>query len=172
MSKPSVRRRRGSLNRRRNAATSTIPPASDYELEMITRTCPGYNLGKAYKAVSRTFEQEFRSSNLTSAQFALLVNIGRHEPATGSEVAARLGSDLSTVSRTIALVVERGLVCEQRGSDRRVRMYRLTDEGRDALREAIPKWRRATEKALSEMSGAGWRRTLRQLRSLSMQAEQ
>jgi DNA-binding MarR family transcriptional regulator len=138
---------------------------------MITRTCPGYNLGKAYKAVTRTFEQEFRSSNLTSAQFALLVNIGRHEPATGSEVAARLGSDLSTVSRTIALVVDRGLVCEQRGDDRRVRMYRLTDEGRAALTEAIPKWHRATEKALSEMDSGAWRRTLRQLRSLAALGE-
>lgn len=138
---------------------------------MITRTCPGYNLGKAYKAVTRTFEQEFRSSNLTSAQFALLVNIGRSEPATGSDVAARLGSDLSTISRTIALVVERGLVCEERGSDRRVRMYRLTDEGRAALAEAIPKWRRATQKALSEMNSGTWQKTLRQLRSLSALGE-
>lgn len=136
------------------------------ELEQITATCPGYNLGKAYKKVTREFEKEFRESNLTLAQFALLVNIGRGEPATGSEVAARLGSDVSTISRTIELLVQRGLVSQQRGADRRVRVYSLTDAGREALAEAIPQWRRARRRTLEGIDRRAWRTTLRQLRAL------
>ncbi len=136
-------------------------------LEHITDTCPGYNLGKAYKRVTREFEKEFRSSDLTLAQFALLVNIGRDEPASGSDVALRLGSDLSTVSRTIELLVTRGFVAQERGEDRRVRLYRLTAEGRAALAEAIPKWRRARYQVLSRLDHRSWRRTLRQLRALA-----
>ncbi|MFW5789415.1 MAG: MarR family winged helix-turn-helix transcriptional regulator [Spirochaetota bacterium] len=136
------------------------------ELERITATCPGYNLGRAYKKVTREFEKEFRESRLTLAQFALLVNIGRGEPATGSEVAARLGSDVSTISRTIELLIDRGLVRQERGVDRRVRVYSLTDAGREALEEAIPKWRRAKRRTLEGIDRAAWRTTLRQLRAL------
>jgi DNA-binding MarR family transcriptional regulator len=163
-----VRLRRGTKNQRRRRP-SRKPPRRPYpnELELVTATCPGYNLGRAYKMVTRIFEREFRSSNLTLAQFALLVNVGRDEPATGTEIANRLGSDLSTVSRTLDVVVDRGLVCEQRGTDRRVRLYRLTDEGRAALDEALPKWRRAKEATVSQMDQRAWRRTLRQLKELS-----
>jgi DNA-binding MarR family transcriptional regulator len=137
------------------------------ELELITATCPGYNLGKAYKRVTREFEQEFRDANLSLAQFALLVNIGVDEPATGTEIANRLGSDISTLSRTIDLLVKRGLVLQNRGEDRRVRVYCLTGAGRDALNEAIPKWRWAKRRTLASLGPAEWRRTLRLLRRMS-----
>lgn len=162
--------------RRRPSAASAAPDLlrprradqrHDNVLELIVATCPGYNLGRAYKKVTREFEQEFRSSNLTLAQFALLVNIGRREPATGSEIAQRLGSDLSTISRTIELVVDRGLVSQERGQDRRVRVYRLTEQGHQALAEAIPKWRRARQRSLSHVDRQVWQQTLRQLRHLA-----
>ncbi|MFW5782940.1 MAG: MarR family winged helix-turn-helix transcriptional regulator [bacterium] len=140
--------------------------ASANELELITATCPGYNLGKAYKYVTREFEKEFRESNLTLAQFALLVNIGRREPASGSDVANRLGSDVSTVSRTIDLLVKRGLVLQQRGEDRRVRVYCLTNAGHAALSEAIPQWRRAKRATLAGLDRRAWSVTLRQIQKL------
>ncbi len=136
------------------------------ELEFVTDTCPGYNLGKAYKRVTREFESEFRDSGLSLAQFALLVNIGRGEPASGSQIARRLGSDLSTLSRTIELLVKRGLVAQRRGEDRRVRIYSLTEAGRASLAESLPKWRTAKHRTLREIDGSQWRRTLRQLRQL------
>lgn len=141
--------------------------AAAEELEFITATCPGYNLGKAYKRVTREFEHEFRDSNLSLAQFALLVNIGRDEPASGTEIANRLGSDISTLSRTIDLLVKRGLVMQKRGADRRVRVYCLTESGHGALAEAIPKWRRAKRRTLSGIEPSAWRQTLRRLRRLS-----
>jgi DNA-binding MarR family transcriptional regulator len=166
--RPGVRLRRRTKNQRRRRPFRK-PPTHKYpnDLELVTATCPGYNLGRAYKMVTRIFEREFRSSNLTLAQFALLVNIGRGEPTTGTEIANRLGSDVSTVSRTLDVVVERGLVWEQRGKDRRVRLYRLTDEGRGALEETLPKWRRAKEATVSQMDQRKWHQTLRQLKELS-----
>ena len=172
-------RTRTRLGRRRSTRRSQIAPlpqgrpfrtaarrSPENELEFITATCPGYNLARAYKRVVREFELEFRDSNLTLAQFALLVNIGRDEPATGTEVAARLGSDLSTISRTIELLVQRELVVQARGKDRRVRVYRLSETGRAALAEVIPKWKRAKKRTLGRLDRATWRTTLGQLRSL------
>lgn len=174
----SYRRSFGSNTKnRQKRKTRAVPPRTHLhrdrwsrrlanELEQITATCPGYNLGKAYKHVTREFEKEFRDSNLTLAQFALLVNIGRDEPASGTEVAFRLGSDLSTISRTIELLIKRGLVLQKRGEDRRVRVYCLTDEGNAALAEAVPKWRRAKRATLLKIDRRVWNTTLRQIQKL------
>ncbi len=137
------------------------------DLDQVIMLCPGYNLGKAFKRVSRRFEEEFRSGDLSLSQFAMLVNIGVREPATGTDVAERLGSDISTVSRTIEPLVERGLVHQKRGSDRRVRVYRLTDSGRAALASALPRWKRAKAAVLSPLRGRGWSETLANLRRLA-----
>ncbi|TVQ27033.1 MAG: MarR family transcriptional regulator [Spirochaetaceae bacterium] len=137
------------------------------DLEQVIMFCPGYNLGKAFKRVSRLFEEEFRSGELTLSQFAMLVNIGVREPATGTDVAERLGSDISTVSRTIEPLVERGLVQQARGSDRRVRVYRLTDAGRAALTRALPRWKRAKSAVLAPLRGRGWDTMLANLRRLA-----
>lgn len=130
-------------------------------------TCPGYHLGKAYKKVTRIFEEEFRSSDLTLPQFAVLVNTGITETATGTEIAERLGSDLSTISRTMEIVVRRGLVEQQRAADRRVRVYRLTAQGREVLRDALKKWRRAKRRVLSEVDSETWSGTLETLQQIA-----
>lgn len=160
------------IRRRRQSSRRTVPdPPHDPDslpraLELITEICPGYNLGKAYKRVSRAFELEFRSGDLTLPQFALLVNIGREEPATGTEVAERLGSDVSTVSRTIEAVVQRGLVRQSRGTDRRVREYRLTEAGREELRNAIPRWHEAKDRVLEKVGTHSWNSTLHILKQV------
>jgi DNA-binding MarR family transcriptional regulator len=94
------------------------------------------------------------------------VNIGREEPATGTEVAERLGSDVSTVSRTIEAVVQRGLVRQSRGTDRRVREYRLTEAGREELRNAIPRWHEAKDRVLEKVGTHSWNSTLHILKQV------
>ncbi|MFO8064967.1 MAG: MarR family winged helix-turn-helix transcriptional regulator [Spirochaetota bacterium] len=136
-------------------------------LQTVIKTCPGYNLGKAYKKVTRLFEEEFRSSDLTLPQFAVLVNTGLTESATASEIAERLGSDLSTISRTMELLVRRGLVEQSRAQDRRVRVYRLTPSGRAAVDGTLPKWRNAKQRVLEDVDPVAWKTTLHTLRQLA-----
>ncbi|MFP4206787.1 MAG: MarR family winged helix-turn-helix transcriptional regulator [Spirochaetaceae bacterium] len=139
----------------------------DPELQRVVDTCPGYHLGKAYKKVTRIFEEEFRTADLTLPQFAVLVNIGITETATGSEVAERLGSDLSTISRTMENLTRRGLVGLERAQDRRVRVYSLTPEGRALLDEALVRWKRAKHRVLSEIDTTTWYETITTLQRLS-----
>jgi DNA-binding MarR family transcriptional regulator len=152
---------RRAMSRRRHVR------AYDEELQNVVDTCPGYSLGKAYKKVMRIFEDEFRSSNLTLPQFGVLVNTGISESATGSEIAERLGSDLSTISRTMENVVRRGLVEQTRAEDRRVRVYRLTPKGRAVLDEALVKWKRAKRKILEDVDSRSWQETMATLRQMA-----
>lgn len=165
-SRPSRRNARGGRIHCAHKPRRKRHPALNRELERVIETCPGYNLGKAYKNVTRLFEEEFRASELTLPQFAVLVNIGVTESATASEVAERLGSDLSTISRTMDIVVRRGLVEERRGQDRRVRVYRLTPEGQRTLNEALGQWKRAKRRVLAHVDSRSWHATLTSLHQL------
>ena len=136
-------------------------------LQFVLDNCPGYNLGKAYKRVTRRFEEEFRSRDLTLPQFAVLVNTGVDEPASGSDIARRLGADLSTTSRTIDVLERRGLVNETRGQDRRVRMYELTASGRSALEEALEKWDEIRREIVDELDEEERHATLSTLKKLT-----
>ncbi|MFP4302950.1 MAG: MarR family winged helix-turn-helix transcriptional regulator, partial [Spirochaetaceae bacterium] len=151
---------RKSWEARRKKRSRRTLEASRETLQFVLDNCPGYNLGKAYKRVTRQFEEEFRSSELTLPQFAVLVNTGVDEPASGSEIARRLGSDLSTTSRTMDVLERRGLVKESRGEDRRVRMYELTKAGCTALDEALSKWNRVRLRITEEVDQKEWETTL------------
>lgn len=76
---------------------------------------------------------------LTVAQWRVLVIVGRSSAgASVSDVAARLGSELSPASRLIGRLERRGLVATSKSErDRRVTRVRLTDRGRAIRREVF-----------------------------------
>jgi DNA-binding MarR family transcriptional regulator len=152
--------------RRKKKPKRTLRSDRD-DLQFVLDNCPGYNLGKAYKRITREFEEEFRSSELTLPQFAVLVNTGVDEPASGTEIARRLGSDVSTTSRTMDVLERRGLVKEGRGEDRRVRMYELTAAGRTSLNEALSKWDHVRRRIIEGLDQEDWQTTLDTLKKLT-----
>jgi len=90
---------------------------------------------------------------LTLPQWRALVIVGR--TATGSsisDVAERLGSDLSPTSRLIGRLERRGLVATGKTDrDRRVTRVRLTDEGRALRRQVIERRRELLAEVLASV---------------------
>ncbi|MEA2546323.1 MAG: hypothetical protein QOI09_1596 [Chloroflexota bacterium] len=76
--------------------------------------------------------------DLTFAQWRVLVVVGESpKGATVTEVAARLGADISPVSRLVSRLARRGVVRARKDDqDRRVTRVTVTDEGRE-LRETV-----------------------------------
>ena len=76
--------------------------------------------------------------DLTFAQWRVLVVVGeRPNGATITEVAARLGAEISPVSRLVSRLARRGVVKARKDDqDRRVTRVTVTEEGR-ALRETV-----------------------------------
>jgi len=76
--------------------------------------------------------------DLTFAQWRVLVVVGeRPNGATITEVAARLGAEISPVSRLVSRLARRGVVKARKDDqDRRVTRVTVTDEGRE-LRETV-----------------------------------
>jgi len=76
--------------------------------------------------------------DLTFAQWRVLVVVGeRPNGATVTEIAARLGAEISPVSRLVSRLARRGVVKARKDDqDRRVTRVTVTDEGRE-LRETV-----------------------------------
>jgi DNA-binding MarR family transcriptional regulator len=81
--------------------------------------------------------QRRAQSDLERASAVMLWRLGDHEPARLSTLAEAAGVEISTASRQVAGLVERGYV-ERRPDpdDGRATVHRLTDAGRE-LRERI-----------------------------------
>jgi DNA-binding MarR family transcriptional regulator len=93
--------------------------------------------------------------DLTIAQWRVIVIVGETpDGASVSDVAGRLGSELSPTSRLIRRAERRGLLTTAKSDrDRRVTQIRLTERGH-AIRESVLARRREALLAVLEAAGA------------------
>lgn len=140
-------------------------------LDEIQTICVASNLRKAYKAVQRIYEEAYRDAPVTPVQFSVLVTIARHEAINAGNLAAFLGSDLSTISRNIKALEKRKLVRCCAGEDRRRRQYYLTESGDSAVQASIPCWREAHEKSVAKIGLSLWEELRPGIERLAEEAE-
>ncbi len=140
-------------------------------LDEIQTICVASNLRKAYKAVQRIYEEAYRDAPVTPVQFSVLVTIARHEAINAGNLAAFLGSDLSTISRNIKVLEKRKLVRCCAGEDRRRRQYYLTESGDSAVQASIPCWRKAHDESVAKIGIDLWEELRPGIERLAEQAD-
>jgi DNA-binding MarR family transcriptional regulator len=74
--------------------------------------------------------------NLTKPQYAVLVVIDEGEEVDQATAGQQAAIDKATLAGLMSRLEQRGLITRTVGEDRRRRILRLTDAGRDVLREA------------------------------------
>lgn len=132
----------------------------------LRENCVAANIGKAHRIVSRIYEDAFREIGVSAPQFSVLVSLMVGPGSSAGELAEALSADPSTVSRNTELLIQRGLIRMEPGSDRRVRTYYLTDAGQQAVSDGVPRWKAAQRSALHRIGRSRWRFVRRALRSL------
>ena len=115
----------------RKSATDLSDPAN----------CLCFNLRKAARSLTQTYDAALKPAGITAPQFTLLAALERQGPVSLSDLAAALGMDRTTLTRNLMPLQRDGLVASAEGDDRRVRLLTLTAMGRDRLAEAEPLWR-------------------------------
>lgn len=96
---------------------------------------------QAARALSRRFDEAFRSLGITSGQFSLLNAVNRPEPPTLGAVASVLAMDRSTVTANLKPLERMGVVTVTvDAKDRRGRRTALTEAGQALLARATPIW--------------------------------
>ncbi|WP_157961921.1 MarR family winged helix-turn-helix transcriptional regulator [Acuticoccus kandeliae] len=84
--------------------------------------------------------------------YAVLSALSREAPLTLSALADRVGTDRTTLSRTVERMRAADLVCATCGDDRRERRLSLTEHGRTTVAAAREAWR-ATAQQLEAQYG-------------------
>ena len=106
-------------------------------------SCSCFAVRRAARAITQHYDRQLRPSGLKSTQLALLTVLAVGGPSPLSQVADRLGTDRTTLTRNLRPLLGRGLVVSGTHLDRRVQLLEATPRGIAAARKALPLWRKA-----------------------------
>ncbi len=123
--------------------------------------CTCANLRRAARAVTRLYNRELHCDGIEITQFTLLMALDKVGEISQGELGEILALDSTSLTRMLKLLKKRGWVEAREGDDRRVRIFRLTQAGRERFRQSLRHWKRAQdrmqaalgEKTMDQLSG-------------------
>lgn len=116
--------------------------------QTIGKTCIALHLRRATRHVARVYDDALRPLNLNNGQFSLMALLAAKSDWTMQELADALGLDQSSLSAAVKPLVRRDLIHVSASmEDKRVRLLRLSTEGRLLINKARPLWRKAQDNA-------------------------
>lgn len=136
----------------------------------IGRSCACYNLRRAARATTRLYDDFLRPSGLRSTQFSMLMVARVLGPVTLMKLAEMTVTERTTLTRNLTILEKKGLIVVEPGEDRRERQVSITEQGLEALMEAIPLWEAAQAQIEQGLGGDrmdGLLRDLSEIISLS-----
>jgi DNA-binding MarR family transcriptional regulator len=130
-------------------------------------TCAAWNLRRAARRATQFLEERMAASGVSFSQFGLMAEIASTDDDTVGALAARMGLDQSTLSRTLRTLEAEGLVeIAVVETDQRKRMVWLTEKGARKLETALAVWRQAQDKLVRQVSVESVRRLARETETL------
>jgi DNA-binding MarR family transcriptional regulator len=109
-------------------------------LRELAEACTCTHMRKAARVITQFYDTFLQPSGLRMTQFIVLVVVALSEQETVMQMAEKLAMDRSALARSLKSLQEQGLLIVGPGSDRRTRLVRLTQEGRQALTRTLPSW--------------------------------
>jgi DNA-binding MarR family transcriptional regulator len=113
-------------------------------------------LRQASRAVSRLYDDEFRSIGLRTTQYSLLQLICRCGEVRQRDLAERTLHDETSLTRSLRPLVEAKWVAVRTGDDRREKWFKITAAGMAKLEEAEPAWERAQARIRALLPERTW----------------
>lgn len=113
---------------------------ADISEKLLGCTC--FKLRKLARATSRVYDQHMAAVGLKTTQYSVLTNVARQSLPV-AELAERLGTERTTLTRNLKPLIEAGWVALKAGADSRQRIVTITESGRVKVRQAYVVWRAA-----------------------------
>jgi DNA-binding MarR family transcriptional regulator len=147
--------------------------ASDFETKLaeMQGKCVCYNIRKAARLITQLYDATLEPSGLLGTQFVLLSAIGRMGAATVTRLGQKMGMDRTTVTRNLRPLERDGLIEMDAGLDRRTHIVRLTERGRQAIKDALPFWQQAQATVMSRFGQERTAALLTELQALEEQVQ-
>ena len=115
--------------------------------------CTCLRLRRIARQITTLYDAALAENGVSIVTYAVLSALAREEPLTLSMLADRVGTDRTTLSRTVERMRAADLVEAAHGDDRRERRLSLTTHGRETAAAARASWR-ATAAELETRYGA------------------
>jgi DNA-binding MarR family transcriptional regulator len=123
------------------------------------------------RSIGRLYDRALAKAGLRVTGYSILSRLTEEGPLSISELAARLAIERTTCTREVSPLVDAGLVEIAVGSDRRVRIVRLTDLGAHKRAEAYPLWDQVQRVLADEFGDAEISGLLGRLRQLQASSD-
>jgi DNA-binding MarR family transcriptional regulator len=123
---------------------------------LVENTCVSLILRKATRAVTRRFDEILAPSGLRSTQTAILLEVMIYGPIKLTDLATRLVTDKSTMSRNIRPLEDLGYIKKKIVKGRRKHIF-ITEKGEKILAEVFPLWHNAQNEVLNSIKSEKWK---------------
>src|SRR5437660_3504557 len=108
-----------------------------------TGYCASFNFRRTARAVTRLYDVALQKAGIRSTQFAIVVAVAKNQPISIGALGEMLVIDSTTLTRSLRLLQEAGLVAVSNRAAKRQRFLSLTAHGENTLASAVPAWRKA-----------------------------
>lgn len=143
------------------------PKTLQRDARRAVETCAGWNIRSAARRITQFLESRMQGAGVSFAQFGLMAEIAAATDDSISALAARMGLDQSTLSRTLRTLEAEGLVeIAVADTDQRRKLIWLTETGARRLEAALAAWRQAHNELEQVISTDLVRRLARQTDTL------
>ena len=123
---------------------------------IVSLPCACANLRRASRIVTQRYDHALQPAGLKATQFTLLQALVTAGNISQGRLGDVLGLDSTTLTRTLALLREKGWVQAKPGEDRRELRLTLTKAGQRKYENALPYWQSAQKQLRSVLGESGW----------------
>ena len=118
------------------------------------------NFRRTARALTQFYEDALRPVDLRATQLTILQVLSRAGEVSQGRLGEMLAMDSTSLTRTLAIMIRRGWIAEQRGADRRERRLRLASAGERKLTRALPVWEKVQTRLRRTLGQKDWRSLL------------
>ena len=109
--------------------------------------CLCFHVRMASRLITNVYDDYLKPANILSGQFTILQALMNHGDSCGTDLSRRLGMDRTTLSRNMVPMIKKGLVeIVANGSDKRTKLYHITEKGVETFKEALVLWKHIQDK--------------------------
>ena len=108
---------------------------------------------RAAGALTSYYDKRFEPMGITVNQFSLMINIKSAGTTNITDLTRMVKLDKSTLSRTLAPLIDDGYIYSQRGRNRREILLTLTEKGQQKMAVAFPAWREMQSEMIELLGG-------------------
>jgi len=121
-----------------------------------TGYCASLNFRRTARAITQLYDRELSRAGIRSTQFTMLVAIAKIQPTPIRTLSSVLIIDPTTLTRSLRLIANDGLITISKRSSKRQRLVRLTPQGERALAKTLPVWRQVQRRFVDAVGSAYW----------------